>query len=254
MSAHPPEKVLCGNTEVSPMNTKQLALLHARTKIFHIRLESARIIVEKALDLDLRPYVSFSGGKDSTVVFNLVLEQKPDIVGVWSDDEWFLPETLEYVRRMQALCNIHQIRTQTRHAEWFASAGEWLDLPHYAKKQLRCNLTFLGLRQEENSQRKLHLRKFGPLFFAENDDCWHCNPIHNWSVMDVWAFIYSNGLDYNRAYDRLTEIGIPLERQRIGPLAVERVLGYGQLAILKRGWPDLFNRFAEKYPEARGYT
>ena len=83
---------------------------------------------------------------------------------------------------------------------------------------------------------------------------WHCNPIHDWTWRDVWAYIVSQGLGYNRAYDRLEEMGIEPERQRIGPLAVERALGYGQVAILKRGWPELYNRFVAAHPEASQYT
>jgi 3'-phosphoadenosine 5'-phosphosulfate sulfotransferase (PAPS reductase)/FAD synthetase len=112
----------------------------------------------------------------------------------------------------------------------------------------------LGLRQEESAIRRMHLRKFGPLFYSESDKSWHCNPIHDWTWLDVWAYIISNHLDYNRAYDRLEEIGVAPEHQRVGPLAVEQVLGYGQMAILKRGWPELFNRFASEHPEAREYS
>jgi len=100
----------------------------------------------------------------------------------------------------------------------------------------------------------MHLRKFGPLYFAKKHDIWQCNPIHNWTWRDVWAYTLSEDLLYNRAYDKLEEMGIEPLYQRIGPLAVEAVLGYGQIAILKRGWPELFDRFAAKYPEARSYT
>lgn len=234
------------------MCTKEVALLHAKTKIFHIRLEQASIAIEKALDLDMRPYVAFSGGIDSTAVFNLVKEQKPDIVGIWSDDEWYLPETGEYIERMQRGNDIHHIRTNAYHAEWFSVEGDWDGIPDYAKS-LNMEMVFLGLRQDENSYRRVHLRKSGSLFFAQSDDTWHSNPIHNWSRLDVWAYVHSRNLDYNRAYDKLEQMGISMNRQRIGPFAQRRVLGYGQIAILKKGWPELFNQFAEQYPEARFY-
>lgn len=227
-----------------------IARLYARTKIFHIRLQQARDIINKALSIDKKPYVAFSGGKDSTVVYNLVKEQKPDIIGIWSDDEWYLPETGEYIERTG---NIHHIRTNAYHTEWFNVNGDWDGIPEYAKS-MNYEMVFLGLRQDENAYRKFHLRKFGSLFFAALDDCWHCSPISTWTWQDVWAYIVSNDLDYNRAYDRLDEIGIEPERQRIGPLAQRRVLGYGQITILKRGWPELFNEFAAKYPEARNYV
>lgn len=235
------------------MSTRQIALLHSKIKTFHFRLQQARTVVKKALDLDLKPYVAFSGGIDSTVVFHLVKEQKPDIIGIWSDDEWYLPETGDYIKRMQQCNDIHHIRTNAYHAEWFSVNGDWDGIPDYARS-MDMQMVFLGLRQDENSYRRVHLRKFGNLFFAQVDDTWHCNPIHNWSRLDVWAYLHSHNLDYNRAYDRLDEIGIPMNRQRIGPLAQRRVLGYGQLAILKRGWPELYNEFAAEHPEAGLYV
>ena len=83
---------------------------------------------------------------------------------------------------------------------------------------------------------------------------WQCNPIAHWTVMDVWAYIHIHAIAYNKAYDILTALRVPLDEQRIGALAQRTVLGYGQLEILKRGWPDLFNRFAARFPEARAYV
>lgn len=234
------------------MSTKQLALLHAKLKIFEIRLAQARNVISDALALQKKPYVAFSGGIDSTVVFELVKEQMSGIVGIWSDDKWYLPETSEYVKRMQRGNDVRHIRTNAYHAEWFSVTGDWDGIPEYAKS-LNMEMVFLGLRQDENSYRRVHLRKYGSLFFAQSDDTWHCSPIHEWSRLDVWAYIYSYGLDYNRAYDKMDSMGIPMKRQRIGPLAQRKVLGYGQIAILKKGWPDLFNRFAAEYPDARSY-
>jgi len=217
-------------------------------------VKRARRLVELALEMGCVPHVAFSGGKDSTVVLELVREQYPTVPAVWSDDEWYLPETGEYMKRIQAGgVDLHHIRTNAWHTDWFQIKGDWSGIQQYAKVH-DWGLTFLGLRQEESAARRLHLRTSGPLFFAQSDDLWHCNPIHDWTWHDVWAYIVDNGLDYNRAYDRLAEIGVPPERQRIGPLAVERVLGYGQIAILKRGWPDLFNRFAAEFPEVRAYV
>jgi 3'-phosphoadenosine 5'-phosphosulfate sulfotransferase (PAPS reductase)/FAD synthetase len=232
-----------------------IAALHAKTPGYKCKLGRAREIVTRALCTpNALPYVALSGGKDSTVVYGLVREQYPDVPAVWSDDEWWLPETLEYIQRLQAAgLDTRQIRTNAHHTDWFETAGDWDGIPDYARAQ-GWGLCFLGLRQEESSARRVHLRKFGPLFFVQMDDCWHCNPIHDWSWQDVWAYIISTGLDYNRAYDRLEEIGVEPEYQRIGPLAVERALGYGQIAILRRGWPDLYNRFCAAHPEASRYT
>ena len=113
---------------------------------------------------------------------------------------------------------------------------------------------FLGLRADENTYRRKHLRTQGRLFCNSETGKWQSNPVAFWSVWDVWAYIYSHDLDYSAAYDRLTDIGVDVDLQRTGPLAVERALGMGQLAWLKRGWPDLFNRYAAIHPEARAYA
>jgi 3'-phosphoadenosine 5'-phosphosulfate sulfotransferase (PAPS reductase)/FAD synthetase len=237
------------------MSRKEIVRLHARTSGFGRKVEQAREIIRQALETPNSPaYVALSGGKDSTVVYALAREQAPDIPAVWSDDEWWLPETMDYIRRLQAAgLDVRQIRTTAWHADWFTIRGDYDGIPAYAKEQ-NWGLVFLGLRQEESAARRVHLRTFGSLFFAQTDDFWHCNPIHDWSWRDVWAFIVSQELDYNQAYDRLEEIGVQPEHQRIGPFAVERALGYGQMAILKKGWPEMFIRFAEAHPEAREFV
>lgn len=231
----------------------EVALFHAKSKGFAFHVSKAKQIIEEALSKIQNPYVALSGGKDSTVVYELVREYIPNIPAVWSDDEWFLPETLEYIQRLQQGGDIRQIRTNATHADWFQIKGDWDGIQDYARHH-NFDGVFLGLRQEENNTRKIHLRTMGNLFHAKSDEFWHCNPIGDWTWKDVWAYILSKGIDYNKAYDKLDEMGIEPMYQRVGPLAVDRVLGRGQLVILKRGWLDLFNRFAEAHPEARAYV
>ena len=108
--------------------------------------------------------------------------------------------------------------------------------------------------RDEAGYRRVHLRKNGVLFQAQKTGKWHCNPIAWWSVEDVWAYIFSHQIDYNAAYDKLDDLGLSADEQRIGPLAVERVLGYGQLAILRRGWPEIYRNLVAHFPEVATYT
>ena len=231
-----------------------IAALHARTVMFQNKVDNARKIIRSAFAIDgIRAYVSLSGGKDSTVVYDLVRQYLPSIPAVWSDDEWWLPETIMYIDRLRGSgLDVRQIRTTVIHTDWFEIAGDYDGIPGYAKQQ-DWNLVFLGLREEESNVRRMHLRTLGPLFNSRSDRFWHCNPIYNWTWRDIWAYIVSTGIDYNRAYDRLEEIGVEPEYQRIGPFAVDKVLGYGQLVILKKGWPDMYNKFCQAHPEARLY-
>ena len=112
----------------------------------------------------------------------------------------------------------------------------------------------IGLRAKENSARRIHIAHFGQFFWAHKHESFLCYPLAWWSVQEIWTLIVSEHIPYNTAYDKMSEMGIPRDRQRVGPLAVERALGYGQLAIVQRGWPVLFNQFAERFPEARSYV
>jgi 3'-phosphoadenosine 5'-phosphosulfate sulfotransferase (PAPS reductase)/FAD synthetase len=244
------------------MNTRAV-LLYARTSQYRRQVERARRNVSRALAQCPSWYVAVSGGKDSTCVLSLVREQAPDTPAVSSVQEWRLPETAEYLSRIP---NIALVASGSDHNTGWAPNWEGPDdVPEGVrwlggKGQVEKNYgrseggVFLGLRADESAARRVHLRTMGTLFFSRKNNVWQCSPIAHWNVMDVWAYITANDLDYNRAYDRMSEIGVSLEAQRIGPLAVEKVLGYGQLAILKRGWPDLFNAYAERHPEARNYV
>lgn len=237
-------------------------LLHAKTLGYKKSLECSRRIIYKALSANSDWFCAFSGGKDSTVTLALVREQSPDTPAVSSIQQWRLPETAEYLSRVD---NLVQVASGSDHntgwaANWESEADlpdgvQWLGEKGNVTENYGQTATgvFLGTRAEESSRRRKLYRARGALFFHKGHQVWQCSPIAEWSVMDVWGFIYSQGLDYNRAYDRLTEIGIPLKEQRVGPLAVERVLGRGQLAVLKRGWPELFNEYAAIHPEARLY-
>lgn len=244
------------------MNRKEMALFYAQLLQFSQKVRHSREVIQWAFERCDRWYVAFSGGKDSTVVAALVREVEPNVPLMTSLPKWHLPETEEYLQRVGARLTASGSDHRTGWAPnwdspdelpegitWLGNAGQ---VKHYGLEGV-CGV-FLGLREEESGRRRVHLRTRGELFFSQKDGIWHCSPIASWTVMDVWAFIHSTGIDYNRAYDRMEEIGIPLEKQRIGPFAVEEALGRGQLAILKRGWPELFQRYAEEHPEARLYV
>ena len=113
---------------------------------------------------------------------------------------------------------------------------------------------FLGLRAEESPGRRKLLECRGDLFWQKRDGLWECLPIGWWTWKDVWAYIVTRGIDYCAVYDRLMELDIPPEDCRLSYWAGETKRRWGRWAILKRGWPELFNRFAAEFPEVRGFV
>lgn len=238
------------------------AIEWSRLRTFRRKVDRARLLVEQAFRLNDSWYVALSGGKDSTCVLDLVRDHRPDTAAQFSAREWDLPETVEYLRSIANLRKTGYL-SQDAEYEWAQrwSSKEvaremwpdiiWVD-NHQQISQISENGVFLGLRSDEARHRKIHIASQGPLFQAERDGKWRCNPISWWNVMDVWAYIVARDLPYNRAYDVMDRAGIPLEEQRVGPFAY--ALSGGSATILKRCWPEWLNRYAAAHPEVRAYV
>ena len=237
--------------------------LYAKTPLFRNRIAQAQAIVTRALGKADDWFIAVSGGKDSTCVLSLVRTVQPSMLAVSSVQEWCLPETTAY---LASIDNLHKVASGSDHGTGWAPNWHGKDvlpddvtwigergmvLPNYG---LSKNGVFIGLREQEANYRRVHLRTHGILFFNKKTQIWQCNPLAKWTVFDVWAYIFTNKVPYNHAYDRLTEIGIKRERQRIGPLAVDRAMQMGQLATLRRGWPDLWKAYVDRHPEAARWT
>lgn len=248
------------------ITNRELFTAWSKQESFVRKVSNALAVLRRARANDTRPYIAFSGGKDSTVMLDIVRQVFPDAPAVLSDDEWHLPETLEYIATIP---NLHRVAGRRTHADWFTAWEQhdklpesvaWIEAMEFGSRMgtwargRGCNAACIGIREDESVKRRVHVRHSGQLFYAKSRQMWHVYPIAKFTLIDIWAYIVSRELPYNHAYDRLAQIGVELKAQRVGPMAVDAVLGYGQMAILKKGWPDLFNRFASAHPEARLYA
>lgn len=227
---------------------KLQAQLHSRTNQFSRHVDEARRYIDQAYQTQAIWFASVSGGKDSQVVFDLV----SDVPGIFSDDEFWFPETETFIHHLQAVRDVRWIRTNATHTGWFSVKGDYNGIQDYAQQQGFSGV-FLGLRRQENKYRRVYLDSRPNVHQVQKDGFWHCNPLSAWSTWDVWAYIISKGLEYNHAYDKLSELRVPFERRRIGPFANVKALTMGQIAILKQGWPECYNKFVQKHPEAARY-
>ena len=242
--------------------TRADALIYGHTRLHQSRVTESQAIVRKALSTQPSWYIALSGGKDSICVIGLVREQAPGTIAQFSARDFEFPDTLFYLRNIPNLRVVAYAAANdgepwaTRWDSEQSARVVWPDLiwvdRHEEITELSEAGVFLGLRADEAGYRDIHLRRQGTLFLAEGDGKWRCNPIAWWSVLDVWAYILCNGLTYNRAYDVMDQLGIPLIDQRIGPYA--RGAAKGAISVLRLGWPQLWNEYAARHPEARAYA
>lgn len=161
--------------------------------------------------------VSFSGGKDSTVVSDLVRRAyaNQSIPHVFGDTTLELPETLDYLNNFRRdnpktpfivsrsshdffdLCR--QIGPPSRVMRWCctvfktAPIGKAFD----SFRKLGPMLTYYGVRKAESSRRaKYDAITESPKVSTQTV----VSPIISWADADVWLYIAARGLQFNRAY------------------------------------------------------
>jgi 3'-phosphoadenosine 5'-phosphosulfate sulfotransferase (PAPS reductase)/FAD synthetase len=233
-----------------------LALVHYVSPGFQAKLVASLAAVTVALQQARRPYVAFSGGKDSLATMALATRLRDDIMLHWSDDELEYPEVLDYMAMMQEVAGpqLRITRGFSTHAGWFTP---WTDRPFWREplpgtinigmrvedwtEQQGYDLVLLGTRMEESRQRRNWLTQVGPIYRVAGYRQRRCCPLWDWTADDVWALIAGWRLPYCAAYDVYERIGVPRHRQRIGPLPL------APRQYLEDGWPDILTRLEARY-------
>lgn len=189
----------------------------------HLRDEAIINIQNVAKDIkDDEMFISFSGGKDSTVVDDLVtkalLHRK--VTKIFGDTTLEFPSTYEYVKRIKEdeynkdyskvliaknkhddfyqLCDI--VGPPSRVMRWCCTyfkttpISDRIDRKFKNKKKL---LTFYGIRRNESQSRsKYDMDSDSPKISKQRVFA----PIIDWYDFDVWLYILSTKIDFNEAY------------------------------------------------------
>ena len=191
--------------------TRQSFLMRSRQKEFKQRVKYSKEIIDKCFERFDKPYVAFSGGKDSVAMLGLILEDYPDVhVENWGHGSYLLPpkyqrEIEENALRMGVNPDHFHLGSskQLEHPDarwdymrWYRSMFSYLKRL-ISEEGFDC--AFLGLRMEESSARKWKARN--PFNYTDDRNCPQCYPVHMWSWEDVWAYIVANDLPYLSHYD-----------------------------------------------------
>jgi 3'-phosphoadenosine 5'-phosphosulfate sulfotransferase (PAPS reductase)/FAD synthetase len=205
-------------------------------------------------------YIALSGGKDSTVLTRLVLDVNPDALVVHSyhpDNE--TPEAERIVDALRDLWGFELVRADAPSLiEMYAELGvpETLEANQrfdrkYVQRLRRTHDhlgggTFLGLRADESRGRAWNRRRRG-LLYRYDETRWHCCPLGDWRVEDVWSFIVLHRLPYADIYDNPRAGG--WRRARVGDWSGTTGAEWGRLTELKVTKPELWNRLVARVPE-----
>ena len=164
-------------------------------------------------------FVSFSGGKDSTVVSHLVMVAlaNPSIIHLFGNTTLELPETIEYINRFKQnnrktpvitsmnnqqdffeLCN--DFGPPSRMLRWCCTIfktgfiSKKIDSSFKNKTAIR---TFYGIRRNESRSRSTYDREDNSPKISKQKVS---SPIIDWLDYDIWLYILTTGIDFNYAY------------------------------------------------------
>ena len=164
-------------------------------------------------------FVSFSGGKDSTVTSHLVMEALPNktIIHIYGDTTLEYPTSKDYITRFRMnnsnvpvltaknkdqdfnnLCEV--IGPPSRMMRWCCTIFKTgaitkkIDSTFKDSKKL---YAFQGIRRSESAARSKYERSSNDSKIKKQIAI---NPIIDWLDFDVWLYILTNKIDFNDAY------------------------------------------------------
>lgn len=248
-------------------------------------LETARERISMLFDNFETINVSVSSGKDSSVLYHLCLQEAIErdrkIVAFFQDQEAEYENSIKIIKEMMNHPNVvpawYQVpiymTNATSYSDYFLYAwgpGEkWMrrkdpiaiheidgEYPKrfykffkwYEKKN--CDAAYLiGLRADESLTRYRAVTKYpgwNDLQWSSNDgDTNLFYPIYDWTVYDIWKFIWDFNISYNKVYDYMFWDGHSIYKtMRISNLIHEK--SYKCLAHLPKYEPETYNRLCKR--------
>lgn len=164
-------------------------------------------------------FVSFSGGKDSTVTSSLVTRalSEPKVLHIFGDTTLEFPETIEYVKRFkkenpytpvvssknkdkdfQELCKL--VGPPSRVMRWCCTIFKTGSIQRKIKSLFRNKdkiITFYGIRRSESASRNKYERETEGAKITKQITI---SPIIDWMDFDIWLYLLTTKIDFNRAY------------------------------------------------------
>lgn len=109
-----------------------------------------------------------------------------------------------------------------------------------------------GVRTEESPKRFLSLTSgnvykgltYGKRLNGKNQQHYTFYPIFDWGLTDVWKYIHEQGLDYNKIYDGMYQLGMATYNMRVSNLHHETALR--SASVIQDLEPDTWNKLVDR--------
>lgn len=229
-----------------------------------IRETRSRVVIREFLSRCKKPWLSWSGGKDSTLMLWLTLKEKPDIDVIYFDADSCLPDGWEYMQNLVREWNINFRAVKTTPLlDVITKYG--IDHPSIDYYTMKATVyepvrqlvgegydgSLVGIRTQESKDRRWAGKRSGELFFNKGFKMFECWPMLWWKKEDVWLWIDAYEIPYHPAYDKT--LFDPREEIRVSYWAGETNRQFGRFKWLEYYYPELFQQLSEQCPEVRNF-
>lgn len=233
--------------------------------------------------------VSFSGGKDSTVMLHMALDVAKErgrlpLKVVFFDEELLDPDTLDFTAQVRSWPEVdfywycipvrHTLRSEFRVWWWpwdleekevwarpkpdFADEfpGDWVKgetgVPE-ASQQLFREMDWGKCAQLVGIRIQESFNRRRAIMaggsVTDRGAALYVKPIFDWGWQDVWYFIQDRGVEYSKFYDKCFMAGITPHWQRVAPWG--NVAQSRNVTLWSSFYPDFWDAAVKRLPELR---
>ena len=230
--------------------------------------------IERWLEEHPDSFVTFSGGKDSTVVLHLLKQVQPNPRIAFFDSGLLFKQTYSFVKLIQKRWNVEvsYITTSPSPLDVFEDSGLWepgkekrsvnvrrVLIDNYldkAREHFDTCYSIYGLHADESEARRFLLNRTKGYVYTHdrkgNRKSGSLAPIWDWTTKDVNSYIVQNKLPLNTAYRKLRELGVPADRRRTGVVLGDGI-HLGDWAMNYQVDPSLGNVIESRFPMLQGF-
>jgi 3'-phosphoadenosine 5'-phosphosulfate sulfotransferase (PAPS reductase)/FAD synthetase len=212
-----------------------------------------------------KPYISFSGGKDSLVLLILCRELGLTNIPVFTQgDDLDFDFKEEYCKRIVSKMDFQDynyIHSDVSALEKLKNIdlskdsqikGVFSHVYRKFAKNRNLDASITGLRIEESKKRKKMILARSEIF-ENKKNIWQCNPIARWSGIDVFSYIIQRDVEYIEIYDKDDEETAPHDIRFSWAFSPE-FASKGSATFLKKNYPEKFVKLCRINPQIRSYV
>lgn len=241
-------------------NTILSFLLKSKTKQFQNLVDKTKLEIEKVCINHTNIGVSFSGGKDSTCMLDLMMSICPDKIvpvffdsgGVWHSS-YKLIEQLEskYNKRIEIIkadfgyekCWDKSLASREVLTDSFLNKVIVYDNAIKAKNLFNLDLQCIGIRADESKNRKIRFRAYENHRYTKKTQIYQFAPLEKWTTENVWTYLLSNNIPYNDVYQQFSEVfGEHFTKYRVDSYLEQISIAKGSFRVLRKYYPNEYQR------------